>query len=166
MNQKINYGLRSSLAMLFVAPLAQAQTVIDDEPDLMTRVIGPDGLSLLVLIAVVFVIVFLPLSYAKARDRRRNELYAKFLEKEQPIPQELLPGARTNHKRSSQQRELMRGVWLTALGLGVGLALYIATSEWRFAAWALVLLFLGAASFINGMLLSDDPETNGQNGED
>ena len=53
MLQRIGYGLSAALAMLFLTPLAQAQTVIGQDRDVVTRFIGPEGLSLLVLIAVV-----------------------------------------------------------------------------------------------------------------
>lgn len=133
---------------ILAAPGAQAQ-------DLVSRVIGPDGLTFVVFIAFLLIVIGLPLQFASRRERRRHALYSMFIDKGQEIPRELLPPLPT--RESSRQRELNRGVWLVSLGLGLGVALYIFTDEWRIAAWALIFLFLGVASFINALLLRSRP---------
>lgn len=97
----------------------------------------------LVMMIGLFVVIVAAIYFASQRDRRKQEFLARFVDKEQAIPQELLPAPPSRH------RELRRGTWLLSLGLGVGLVLYIATSDWHAAAWSLILLFLAAASFIN-----------------
>jgi type VI protein secretion system component VasF len=107
--------------------------------------------------------VFVPLYFAAKRERHKHSLYVQFLEKGQEIPPELMP--RSSTRKSSREREVTRGVWLVSLGLGIGLVLYIATSDWRMAAWSLILLFLGAASFINAALLYP-PDQSGRQRDD
>ncbi|MDX1561311.1 MAG: DUF6249 domain-containing protein [Gammaproteobacteria bacterium] len=152
--------IRKSLLFLVlfpVAPLAQAQ-------DFISRVAGPDALSFFVFIAFVLIIVGLPLYFANRRDRRKQELYLRFVELGHEIPKELLP--RGHSRRSSYERELVRGVWLSCLGVGLGLVLYIVTQEWRMAAWSLILLFLGAASFINAMLIGRNTHSGASSDDD
>lgn len=99
------------------------------------------GTALFVIALAVIALIF-----GMYREKRRQDLLARFIDKGQEIPSALLP------QPPSRLRELRRGVWLTSLGLGVGLVLYIATGSLRAAAWCLILLFLGAASFLNAML--------------
>jgi hypothetical protein len=103
-------------------------------------------------IALVVIIVA-ALVFASVRDKRRQEFLARFVDKEQPIPTELMPGP------ASRQRELRRGVWLLSVGLGLGLVLYITTTDWRVAAWSLILLFLAAASFVNAAFFYPDSDS-------
>jgi hypothetical protein len=95
---------------------------------------------------VLVVIIVAALIFATLRDKRRQELFSRFAEKGQEIPRELLP------LPPSRLRELRRATWLSSLGLGLGLVLYITTGDWRVAAWCLILLFLATASFINAAL--------------
>lgn len=101
--------------------------------------------------AAVFVIVVavIALPFGILREKFRRDLLARFVDKGQEIPAALLP------RPPSRDRELRRGVWLTSLGLGVGLVLFTAGGP-RVAAWCLILLFLGAASFLNAVLFYRD----------
>lgn len=132
----------------FAPILALAQDTLDDEamaqfmrdsalmgdPFAAQTYAGTIGFVVIIVAAMLF---------AYAREKRRQELLARFLEKEQEIPATLLPAP------PSRQREIRRGIWLSSLGLGLGLVLYIASGEWVTAAWSLILIFLAAASFIN-----------------
>ena len=135
-----------SISLLSISPLALAQD------SLIRRVFGPDDFQFVLVLTFVFIVVFVPLYFAAKRERHRHALYVQFLEKGQEIPPELLPRSAT--RASAREREMIRGIWLISLGLGLGIVLYIATTNWRIAAWSLILLFLGAASFVNALLLS------------
>jgi hypothetical protein len=108
----------------------------------------PEGLREALPGTALFVIAIsvIALFFGTLREKRRQDLIARFVDKGQEIPRSLLP------QLPSRQRELRRGIWLTSLGLGVGLVLYIASGNLRVAAWCLILLFLGAASFLNAVL--------------
>jgi hypothetical protein len=85
------------------------------------------------------------------RDKRRNDLIGRFIDKGLPIPPELLPGS------ASRTGERRRGSLLLALGLGLGCAVYFGTNDLRVAAaWSAVLVFLGVASFVNAALFYTD----------
>jgi hypothetical protein len=97
----------------------------------------------LVVITIGFVLLFI-----SRREKRKLDLIERFVEKGQEIPASLLP------QGPSAVREIRRGVWFTSLGLGWFFVLYLATSDARISgAWSVILLFLGAASFINAALL-------------
>ena len=115
-----------------------------------------DGFDLLRITSVVLfvVIIGMALLFASHREKRKQELIARFVDKGQEIPPTLLPPL------ASSQRELRRGVWLTSLGLGLGLVLFIATGDLQAAAWCLILLFMGAASFINAALFYPKSDSN------
>jgi hypothetical protein len=87
------------------------------------------------------------------RGWRRHRLLTTFIERGQEIPPALLP------RPPSRQDEQRRGTWLTCLGVGVGLVLYIVSGDPKLAAWCLIPLFLGLASFVNAALFSrpNDP---------
>jgi multisubunit Na+/H+ antiporter MnhB subunit len=99
------------------------------------------GMALFIIAIALIAVVF-----GTLREKRKHDLIARFIDKGQEIPPSLLPPP------PSTQRELRRGIWLTALGLGVGLVLYITTGNLRVAAWCLIPLFLGGASFFNAVL--------------
>jgi hypothetical protein len=88
----------------------------------------------------------LVLIYVVLRERRRQQLIAMLVERGQPIPPTLLPRAASPHA------EMRRGTWLTALAVGIGITLYVLTSEVRYAAWGLIPLCLGIASYVNAAL--------------
>jgi hypothetical protein len=92
---------------------------------------------------VVVAVIFMAMRYANERDKHRQELIARFIDKGQEIPTFLLP------LPPSPRRELRRGVLLAGLGLGLGAVLYIVSSDWRVAAWSLIPLCLAAASLVN-----------------
>jgi hypothetical protein len=96
----------------------------------------------------IFVIAFsvLVLIYVGLRDRYRHKTISMLVERSQPIPSTLLPRAASRHA------ELRRGTWLVALAIGVGVTLYVLTREIRYAAWGLIPLFLGVASYVNAAL--------------
>lgn len=96
-----------------------------------------------------FVIAFsvLVLIYVVLHERRRHKLLSLMVERGQPIPPTLLPRAASPHA------EMRRGSWLTALAVGVGLTLYALSGELRYAAFGLIPLCLGLASFVNAILL-------------
>ena len=99
----------------------------------------------------VVAIAFIATAYGALRSKQRQDLIARFLDKGQEIPASLLPPAPSRH------RELRRATWLMGLGLGIALALYIATGAWRAAAWGLIPVLLGCASFINATLFYPSP---------
>lgn len=99
------------------------------------------GTALFVVALGVLVLIFVAL-----RERRRRQLIAMFLERGQQVPPEMLP------RSASRYGEMRRGAWLAALGLGIGLTSWMLTREMRWAAWGIVPLCLGAASFINAAL--------------
>jgi hypothetical protein len=96
----------------------------------------------------LFVLFFsaLVLIYVVLRERRRHQLLSMLVERGQAIPPALLP------RTASRHAELRRGTWLTALALAVGVVLYVLTREVRYAAWALIPLCLGIASYVNAAL--------------
>jgi hypothetical protein len=108
------------------------------------------------LMAFLAIVIGLVLFFMSQRDKRRQELIARFVDKGQEVPPALWPPA------PSAQRELRRGTWLTSLGLGIGVVLYIATDDFKVAAWSLILLFLGAASFLNAVLFYPKPGSHRQ----
>ena len=137
-------ALAGGLLMTPISALAQQFSDADNElaamaMEQMNRQVIAGAASLTVIIVAALVL-------ATLREKRRQDLFARFAEKGQEIPIALLPAP------PSRQRELRRAIWLSALGLGLGLVLYISTSDWRVAAWCLILLFLAAASFINAAL--------------
>jgi hypothetical protein len=101
--------------------------------------------SMLVVVAVIF----MAMRYANERDKNRQELIAKFIDKGDEIPSFLLP------QPPSPRRELRRGVLLAGVGVGLGAALYIVSGDWRVAAWSLIPLCLAAASLLNATLFSE-----------
>ena len=133
-------ALAGSVALAPLPALAQVRT--DGDPIALAAVesffdqarIGMIGLVVVIVAALVF---------ASLRERRKQELLARFADKGQEIPRELLPTPPSPH------REMRRGVWILSLGLGLGLVLFFATNDWAIAAWSLIPLFLGAAAFIN-----------------
>lgn len=136
--------LTGGLLMTPILALAQQFSDADNELAAMAMeqmnrqaIGGAVSLTIIIVVALIF---------ATLRDKRRQDLFARFAEKGQEIPPALLPAP------PSRLRELRRATWLSALGLGLGLVLYIGTSDWRVAAWCLILLFLGAASFVNAAL--------------
>lgn len=135
-------------SLLFVPTLAFAQDALDPlNEELAAQAMFQQGVGGVVLLIAV---IGMALLFANQREKRRQELIARFLDKGQEIPPVLLPGP-------SQQREMRRGVWLASLGIGLGLVLYIASGDWRVAAWCLILLFLSVASFLNAAFFYRDP---------
>lgn len=127
-------------ASLLLAPgLALAQR------DWVEEVQGAAAGTAFFVIAIALIAVL----FGTIREKFKRDLFARFVDKGQEIPAALLP------RPPSRERELRRGVWLTSLGLGVGLALFIAGGP-RVAAWCLILLFLAAASFLNAVLFYRD----------
>ena len=106
---------------------------------------GMVGLVIIILAALIF---------ASLRERRRQDLLARFAEQGQAIPPEILPQPPT------REREMRRGVWLLSLGLALGLVLYFVTGNLEVAVWSLILLFLGAASFINAAFFYPDSRSS------
>lgn len=100
------------------------------------------------MIPLVFTVVMaiLAMLFLAQRDRRRHALIMHFLDKGLPVSPELLP------QPPSAQRDRRLGTWLTGLGAGLGLALYLVTGELRMAAWCAVPLALGLAGFVNAVL--------------
>lgn len=137
-------------ALLFAPVLASAQEALDPfNEELASQAIFAQGVVMVAGVVLVIAVIAMALRFASQREQHRQELIARFLDKGQEIPPALLPGP-------SRQRELRRGVWLAGLGIGIGLVLYIASGDWRVAAWCLILLFLSAASFLNAALFYRD----------
>jgi hypothetical protein len=101
------------------------------------------GIPLLFVVLITAVV----LTFVNQRERRRQETLARFIERGQEIPAALLPPA-----RYSRNVSLRRGVGLTCLAIGLGVAIYLNTGDFRSAAWCLVPLSLGIGSFINAAL--------------
>jgi hypothetical protein len=134
------------LASVFVvAPwLALAQPDLVN-PDTVNQVVDTVRDAAAGTALFVIAIAAMALLFGTLREKFKRDLLARFVDKGQEIPAALLP------RPPSRERELRRGVWLTSLGLGVGLALFLAGGP-RVAAWCLILLLLGAASFLNAVL--------------
>lgn len=107
---------------------------------------GQIGAAVLVLIVVIAGAMFM----ANQREKRKQELLIRFLDQGQAVPAELFPSP------PSRQREIRRGVWLLSMGAALGIVLWISSGDWAVAAWSLIPLFLGAASFINAALFYTD----------
>lgn len=131
---------------LITPTLALAQQFSDADNQLAASAMEQMSRQTLGLAGSLVIIIVAALIFATLRDKRRHDLFARFAEKGQEIPRALMPTP------PSRLRELRRGTWLVSLGLGLGFVLYIATGDFRVAAWCLILLFLGAASFINAAL--------------
>jgi len=128
--------------------LAPAQQLLNQptyDPVAMAAAEGLTYQTGMAMIALI-VIIIAALIFATVRERHKQALLMSFAEKGQEIPSSLLP------QPPSPEREMRRGVWILAGGLGLGLALYTFTGDWTVAAWSLIPIFLGAASFVNAAL--------------
>lgn len=99
------------------------------------------------LVPLLFIVVMtaLALAFASRRERGRQELIARYLDKGRDIPAELLPQPR------AAMHDMRLGVWFAALGSALGLVLYYVTGDPKVAAWSLIPLFLAGASFLNAL---------------
>jgi hypothetical protein len=147
--RNIRHLLLTGGLWLAAPPLAVAQS---------TFVEGARAAAAGTAVFVIFIAV-IALLFVTLHHKHKKDLFARFIDKGQEIPAALLPRA------PSRERELRRGIWLTSLGLGVGLVLYIATGNLRIAAWCLILLSLGAASFVNAALLYPDASGSKRDGD-
>jgi hypothetical protein len=140
-------GLLLAGSLLLTPVLAFAQ-----QPEWLEEARKDAAGAALFIIAIAVPAMITVMIYGVFRQKRRHDLFARFIDKGQEIPLALLPA------RPSRHRDLRRGVWLAGLGIGVGLVLYIATGNLRVAAWCLILLLLGAASFVNAALFHPKPD--------
>ena len=107
------------------------------------------GISLPVVIVAVFVVA------DALEDRRRIKLIEKLIGDGQDIPPGLILKTKERLTPSEQRLvDLRRGVWFLFLGLGIAIALYLVTGDYKSAVWGLVFVFLSGASFVNAMLLT------------
>lgn len=113
---------------------------------------SPPIFRFMLLPALIVLTIAMALVFGSLREKRKQELIARFIDKGHEIPPTLLPAP-------VAQRDSRRGVWLTSFALGLGLVLYIATGDLKVAVWCLIPLFLGAASFINAALFSANPDS-------
>jgi hypothetical protein len=122
---------------------------------------NPFGYAPVVAVIGLFAVIIAAMFFASQREKRKQDLLVQFVEKDQQIPQELLP------PQPSRKREVRRGVWLLALGIGLGLVLFIASGEWATAAWSLIPFLLAVASFVNAAFFYPDsrPRERAQHGE-
>ena len=145
----------ASFLFLPIAALAQG---VEHTPDpalaaqLAYHAVPPPNLWGMRLTPVLFALglVVAALVYSSVSERRKHELLARFIDKGQEIPPQLLPRA------PSPLGAKRAGVLLTALGVGLGAAFVAATGEWQQAAWSLIPLLMGAASFANAAFLYPD----------
>jgi hypothetical protein len=108
------------------------------------------------LIALVIIFNFL----IQVR-RARFETIRMLIEKGEEVPPQLYgPGAtHAGRPANAWTPEEYRGHaigWgnlFTFLGLGIGLANYLSSGDWRAAAWGLVFVFLGIGSFVNALII-------------
>jgi hypothetical protein len=103
----------------------------------------------------VLVVVFALVARA---TKARYDTIRQLIEKGQELPPELLAPHRPPMPKNLTLAELRGyaigwGVTWTCLGLGISLASYVSSGEWRSAAWGLVFLFLGIGSFINAAII-------------
>ena len=131
--------LAAGLLAMPMLGLAQSQWAEEAEQA------APGTALFVVAIAVIATV------YGALRSKQRKDLVLRFLDKGQEVPLSLLPPIPSRH------RELRRATWLTGLGIGIALALYIATGAWRAAAWGLIPTLLGCASFLNAALFYPSP---------
>jgi hypothetical protein len=136
-------------AGFLLTPLPALAQMVHPEESLSERVSDhAPGFALCIIALAVIGVVYVAL-----RDKFRRDLFVRFIDKGQEVPAALLPAP------PSRLRELRRGVWLTCLGLGIGVVLYIMSGSLRVAAWSLIPLFLGAASFLNAALFYPNPDS-------
>jgi hypothetical protein len=103
------------------------------------------------VLAVVFALV------ARA-TKARYETMKLLIEKGQELPPELVAPHRPPMPRNMELWEYRGyaigwGNTFTCLGLGISLASYLSSGDWRAAAWGLVFVFLGIGSFINAAVV-------------
>jgi hypothetical protein len=99
----------------------------------------------------LLVVVVAGLMFAAARDRRRNELLARFIDRGQEIPAVMLP------QPQSRQRSLRAGTLLTLGSLALGVALLASWQDIRVVVWCLLPLSLGIGCFINAAFFHRKP---------
>ena len=106
------------------------------------------GVSLPVVIVIVFLIA------EALEDRRRFKLIERLIGEGRDIPSALLLKTKEQLTPIEQRLfELRRGVWLLFSGLGIAIALYLMSGDYKSAAWGLVFVFLSGASFVNATFL-------------
>jgi len=134
----------SAGALALLTPvLAMAQT------DAVARAPAHWVVLAAVIPGVLFVLAIIAVSFHFAHRQERERLLAieRLVEKGLPVPREL-SGRHALPPSARRRTDLHHAVTLLCLGLGVGLALWLVTGNWRLAAWALVFLFLSAGKFI------------------
>jgi len=155
MNRASTRALLLAGALLTIPMMAWGQAVPDPTPPqdfgpvdpFSSGTFGMRGLPLIFVLSLVLIGVV----YSSLRQKRQNELMARFIDKGEPIPPQLLP------KQSSRRTAQRIGVFLIAFGLALGLVIYVATGALQpAAAWSMMPLFLGAASFINARFFYPD----------
>jgi hypothetical protein len=119
--------------------------------ELNFAVVLPAMLLGLAVLVVVFVLV-------GRNNKARHETIKLMIEKGQEVPPEFFAPHRPTVSRSLTLEEFRGyaigwGVTWTCLGLGIGLASYLSSGNWRSAAWGLIFVFLGLGSFINAALV-------------
>lgn len=100
---------------------------------------------------LIFLTFCVWLVFASFREKRRNELLARFIERGQEIPGSLLP------QPQSRQRALRTGTLLTLASLALGVALQASTHDFGVVVWCLIPLSLGLGCFINAAFFYPDP---------
>ena len=89
-----------------------------DNPDVVVPVVTST-----VSVSAIVAVVAISLIFRYRTQRLRQELYASFLQKGEPIPAELLPG---RAQRGKANADLRRGMVLLLGGIGLSLALCLA----------------------------------------
>jgi hypothetical protein len=156
MTAKTRLTLVAGAGLLCVPMLALAEDQIQGYP-------GSVGTLVLAGMALLFVLAVLALSLYSAarRHQSRLELIERLLDKGQPVPSELLRWPDDPMPEVQRRRDFRRGITLLCWALSAGLVLY-ELFNLRATAFALILVFLSAGSFLNWYLAARTTATGNE----
>jgi hypothetical protein len=134
--------------MLLLPALSLAQEAAREPPIVFA---GAAVLLGLAVLAVIFVLI-------SRANKARYETMRLLIEKGQELPPELVaphkPPVPTNMTLEAYRGYAIGwGNTFTFLGLGISLASYLSSGNWRAAAWGLIFVFLGIGSFVNAAII-------------
>jgi hypothetical protein len=134
--------------MLLLPALSLAQEAAAQPPFVFA---GAAVLLGLAALGVIFTLI------ARA-TKARYETMRLLIEKGKELPPELVAPHRPPMSKNMTLADYRGyaigwGNTFTCLGLGISLASYLSSGNWRAAAWGLIFVFLGIGSFINAAII-------------